>query len=237
MNPEASDTKKRRAAVRAAGMVQSGMVLGLGTGTTAAAVLSRIAARIRSGKLRDLAGVPTSKETARQARRLGVPTTTLNRAPVIDLAIDGADEVDDELNLLKGGGGALFREKMVAQASQKVVIVVDDGKCVERLGRSRPVPVEVVSFARASVRRQLQAMGAAVDDRRRSDGTLLKTDGGNRILDAAFGPIRSPRRLAARLDRIAGIVAHGLFLKEADEVIVAARLKIHHLYRKGRKPR
>jgi ribose 5-phosphate isomerase A len=237
MSPAASGIEKQRAAERAAGIVQSGMVLGLGTGTTAAAVVSRIASRIRSGELRDLLGVPTSKETARQARRLGVPITTLNRAPVIDLALDGADEVDDELNLLKGGGGALFREKMVAQASRKVVIVVDDGKCVDRLGRSRPVPVEVVAFARASVRRQLAAMGAAVDDRTGPDGALRKTDGGNRILDADFGPIRSPRRLAARLDRIAGIVAHGLFVREADEVIVASRFQIRHFFRKGPKPK
>jgi ribose 5-phosphate isomerase A len=233
MTPDAAEAKKARAAERAAARVESGTVLGLGSGTTAAVVLHRIADRIRSGELRDLVGVPTSKETAEQARRLGVPTTTLNRAPVIDLTLDGADEVDDDLNLLKGGGGALFREKMVAQASRKVVIVVDDSKCVDRLGRSRPVPVEVVPFARESVRRQLRAMGAAVFDRTDADGTLFETDGGNRILDAGFGPIRNPRKLAPLLDRIAGIVAHGLFLGAADEVIIGTGAGTRRLRPKG----
>jgi ribose 5-phosphate isomerase A len=237
MTLDATEAKKQRAAAKAAAMVESGMVLGLGTGTTAAAVLSRIADRIRSGALRDLVGVPTSKGTAQRARHLGVPTTSLNRAPAIDLTLDGADEIDGEMNLLKGGGGALFREKMVAQASRKVVIVVDDGKCVDRLGRSRPLPVEVVPFARESVRRQLQTMGAVVRARTRTDGTLFKTDGGNRILDADFGPIRNPRTLAARLDRIAGVVAHGLFLNVADELIVAADAELRHLFRLGQKTR
>ena len=234
MTPGSSEEKKWRAGRRAAAMVESNTVLGLGTGSTAAAFLAQVAARIEDGSLCDLRAVSTSKETARKAVRLGIRITTLNRAPVVDLTVDGADEVDANLNLIKGAGGALFREKIVAQASRKLLIVVDDSKRVEVLGGGRPLPVEVVPFAREYVRRMLASLGAKVSARRNPDGTLFATDNGNRIFDAGFGPIRNPRRLAEKLDRTAGIAAHGLFLDLADEVIVASDTGIRHM--KRRKP-
>jgi ribose 5-phosphate isomerase A len=230
--PDPSAGKKRRAAGHAAALVEPGIVLGLGTGSTAAVVVAKIGDRIGDGSLHDLRAVATSRETARRARRLGIPVTTLNRAPVVDLTIDGADEVDPDMNLIKGAGGALFREKIVAEASSRLVIVVDDTKCVDRLGSRGPLPVEVVPFARESVRRKLRALGAKVSDRTGPDGRPFLTDGGNRIFDADFGPIRTPRRLAARLDGIAGIAAHGLFLDLADEVIVASDTGVDHRMRK-----
>jgi ribose 5-phosphate isomerase A len=208
------------------------MVVGLGTGSTAIFAVRRIGAWLSEGRLRDVTGVPTSSAIESEARRLGIPLT-LDGARDIDLTIDGADEVDPDLELIKGGGGALFHEKIVAQASRREVIVVDETKLSPRLGTRWAVPVEVVSFAWQSQAHFLQSLGARVTPRRGADGRLVTTDEGNWILDCAFGPIDAPGELAARLDARTGIVAHGLFIGLATDVIVAGATGVRHLTRKA----
>ena len=201
---------KRVAAESAVTQVSSGMVVGLGTGTTGEFVLLALARRIREG-LR-ITGVPTSEHTAARARELGIPLTEL-RAP-IDIDIDGADEVErDTLNLIKGKGGALLREKIVAQASARFLVVVDQLGLVDCLGVA-PVPVEVIPFGWQATARRIEALGAKP---RRRDFT---TDSGNYILDCAFGLLESPETLASELNRVAGVVEHGLFIGMATEVHV-----------------
>lgn len=216
------DTYKRQAAERAAEQVESGMIVGLGTGSTAAYALRRLAERLAAGELTDILGVPTSERTREEAQRLGIPLTTLDEYPEVDLTIDGADEVDSNLDVIKGGGGALLREKVVAQASRRVIIVVDDSKLVEALGTRAAVPLEVVPFARGSELTFLRGLGAEVRLRAaEGGGGPFLTDQGNCILDVGFGPIDDPTALAALLDGRAGIVGHGLFIELATDVIVA----------------
>lgn len=212
---------KRQAAEKAVEYVESGMVVGLGHGSTAIWALRRIAALLESGQLRDVLGVPCSTPVEAEAQALGIPLTTLEEHPVVDLTIDGADEVDPELNLIKGGGGALLREKIVAQASRREVIVVDESKLSPVLGTHWTLPVEVVPFGWRSQAAWLESLGAHPKVRLNGDGSPFKTDQGNLILDCDFGPIGQPAALAARLDGRAGIVEHGLFLGLASEVIVA----------------
>jgi ribose 5-phosphate isomerase A len=176
--------------------------------------------------------VPTSSAVEAEARRLGIPLA-LDGARAIDLTIDGADEVDPDLELIKGGGGALFHEKIVAQASRREVIVVDEDKLSPRLGTRWAVPVEVVPFAWQSQARFLESLGARAMPRRGADGRFTTTDEGNWILDCAFGPIGAPAELAARLDARTGIVAHGLFIGLATDVIVAGAAGLRHLTRKA----
>lgn len=220
---------KRRAGERAVDFVTSGMVLGLGTGSTAIFALRRIAWFLDSGELRDVLGIPTSMQVERDALALGIPLTTLNEHPEIDLTIDGADEVDPDLNLIKGGGGALLREKIVAQASLREVIVVDSSKLSPTLGVQWPVPVEVTSFGWRSQEPYLTSLGAEVRLRQADDGTPFRTDQGNLILDCDFGAVSSPRQLASRLSERAGIVEHGLFLGLASDVIVGTADGTEHL--------
>jgi ribose 5-phosphate isomerase A len=208
------------------------MVVGLGTGSTAIFAVRRIGALLREGRLRDVAGVPTSSAVGAEARRLGIPLE-LDGARAIDLTIDGADEVDPDLELIKGGGGALFHEKIVAQASRREVIVVDETKLSPRLGTRWAVPVEIVPFVWQSQARFLEALGARVTPRRGADGKFFTTDEGNWILDCAFGPIASPHELAVHLDARTGIVEHGLFIGLATDVIVAGAAGIRHLTRKA----
>ena len=229
---EARARFKQDAAERAVDLVGSGMVVGLGTGSTAIFALRRIGALLRQGRLRDITGVPTSSAIEAEAHRLGIPLT-LDGAREIDLTIDGADEVDPDLELIKGGGGALFHEKIVAQASRREVIVVDDAKLSPRLGTRWAVPVEVVPFVWQSQARFLESLGARVTPRRGAGVNLFTTDEGNWILDCAFGPIASPRELAARLDARTGIIGHGLFVGLASDVIVAGASGIRHLTRKA----
>jgi ribose 5-phosphate isomerase A len=219
MNADALQ-QKRLAAERAAGYIQSGMVVGLGTGRTAIWAVRRLADMIRHGQVRDVIGVPTSRQTEAEARRLGLPLTTLEDHPQVDLTIDGADEVDPKLNLIKGGGGALLREKLVAQASRRLVIVVDESKLSPVLGMRWPVPVEVVAFGWRTQIPFLTALGAQVKLREDAAGTPFKTDQGNLILDCHFGLIDDPARLAAQLKLRTGIVEHGLFLGMAEEIVV-----------------
>ena len=228
MNEDISQLKKQ-AAERAVEFVESGMVVGLGHGSTAIFAVRRIAQLLRDGRLENILGVPCSLQVEAEAQQLGIPLTTLDEHPVVDLTIDGADEVDPDLNLIKGGGGALLREKIVAQASRREIIVVDESKLSPALGMRWSVPAEVVPFGYRSQAAYLESLGAEINVRQSSDGTLFKTDQGNLILDCRFGPIPDPARLAARLNRRAGIVGHGLFLGLATDVIVAGVEGIRHL--------
>ena len=226
------DSLKRGAATEAIELVRSGTVVGLGTGSTSAHFLQLLGGRIQDGRLTDVAGVPTSEGAAAQAKRLGIPITSLEEHPELVLTVDGADEVDPELNMIKGGGGALLREKIVAQASRKLVIIVDETKLSSRLGVNWPVPIEVIPFGWNTQRAFLEGLGADAELRLNSSGRPLRTDQGNYILDCRFGPIDDPVPLAQMLDSRAGIVEHGLFLSMADEVIVAGQDGIRKLQRK-----
>jgi ribose 5-phosphate isomerase A len=233
-----SDTThlKRQAAECAVEFVESGMVVGLGAGSTASLAMRRLAQLLSTGQLRDVLGVPCSLQVEAEARQLGIPLTTLEEHSVVDLTIDGADEVDPNLDLIKGGGGALLHEKIVAQASHREIIVVDESKLSPALGTRRPVPVEVIPFGWGSQIAYLESLGARPTMRRNDDGTPYETDQGNLILDCDFGPISQPAQLAARLNERAGIVEHGLFLDLASEVIVAGTGGIRHLRRGGDAP-
>ena len=224
---------KQQAAKAAVELVESGMVVGLGHGSTAAFVVRRIAKLIRDGRLRNIHGVACSRQVENEAKRLGIPLTTLDEQPTVDLTIDGADEVDTDLNLIKGGGGAMLREKIVAQASRREIIVVDESKLSRSLGTHSPVPVEVVPFGWQVQVAYLKSLGARPNLRQIGDGAHFETDQGNLILDCRFDPIQDPTQLAARLNERAGIVEHGLFLGLATDVIVAGRKGIRHLV-KGR---
>lgn len=219
---------KQQAAERATGFVEPGMIVGLGAGSTAIFAVRRIAQLLREGKLQNILGVPCSIQTGEEAARLGIALTTLDEHPVVDLTIDGADEVDPAFNLIKGGGGALLREKIVAQASRREVIVVDEGKLSPILGTKWAVPIEVAPFGWRSQALFLESLGARVTLRQK-DGATYHTDQGNLVLDANFGPIANLDELARHLDQRAGIVEHGLFLGLATDLIVAGPGGIRHL--------
>jgi len=222
ISPDPEAELKRAAALRAVEFVQSGMKVGLGTGSTAIFATRRIAELLKTGELRDIIAFATSKATDQEARRLGIPMLSDDLPSALDVTIDGADEVDPELNLIKGGGGALLREKIVAQASAREIIVVDETKPSPRLGTHWPVPVEVLPFAWRSQARFLESLGAQYTIRKNHDGAQFVTDSGNMILDCHFGPIADARLLAALLNARAGIVEHGLFIALATDLIVAS---------------
>lgn len=222
---------KRRAAEKAVDFVDSGMVLGLGGGTTAALAIKRIGELLEEGELEDVRGVPCSTTVERSAREYGVPLTTLDDEPVLDLTIDGADEVDDDCNLIKGGGGALVWEKIVAEASRREIIVVDERKLSPVVGTQWAVPVEVLYFGLGLQRQFLEDLGADTGIRTGHHGGRYVTDNGNHIVDCDFGPIEEPGPLASKIKARPGIVDHGLFLGYADDVIVAGEQGIKHLKR------
>jgi len=219
-----SDHLKRAAAERAAELVTSGMRVGLGTGSTAAHFVAALGERVRGGL--KIAGVPTSEATRQQAQREGIPLTTLDETPELDLTVDGADELDEDLRLIKGGGGALLREKIVASASRRMIVVADASKRVAKLGRF-PLPIEVVPFGLTAVERAivrlLESLGAGGELRLRhaADGAPYVTDGGHFILDAHLGRIEKPNVLASTLNNIPGVVEHGLFIGLATGAILA----------------
>jgi ribose 5-phosphate isomerase A len=223
---------KQQAAERAVEFVQSGMVVGLGTGSTASFATRHIARLLHEGQLKSIFGFATSKAVWKEAQRLGIPMMSEEMPNAVDLTIDGADEVDPDLNLIKGGGGALLREKITAQASGRVIVVVDDSKLSPRLGTQHAVPVEVISFGWRSQFRYLELLGAQVEARYNTDGSLYMTDSGNMILDCNFGPIADPANLSVTLGARAGIVEHGLFLGLATDLIVAGKDGIRHIERK-----
>src|SRR3954449_10924880 len=214
------DRLKRAAAQRAVEFVENGMVLGLGTGSTAACVVEALARRIAQGLA--IVAIPSSEHTAEMARALGIPLTTLGEHRRIDLAIDGADEVErGTLDLIKGHGGALLREKIVAAASDRFVMVVDDEKLVDRLGERFPIPVEIVQFGWQATAAALETLGTR-PELRQSDGRTFVTDGGNLILDCPFDPIAEPRLLEQAINMTVGVVENGLFLGRSAAVIVAS---------------
>ena len=219
-----TDALKAAAATEAIALVESGMKLGLGTGSTARHFVDLLGARVKTGL--DVVCVATSKQTEAQAKGLGIRVVTLDEEPYLDLTVDGADEIDGELRLIKGGGGALLREKIVAAASERMVIIADSTKKVRTLGKF-PLPIEVVQFGLASTTLMIEAMAAeagckgAVLQRKQKDGKPFVTDNGNLILDCAFGRIDGPEELAEALTLVPGVVEHGLFLGYADLAFIA----------------
>jgi len=206
----------------AAELVCDGMIVGLGTGSTVRFVLERLSERIKSERLA-LRGVPTSLDTERRARALGIPLVALDEVESIDMTIDGADEIDARFDMIKGGGGALLREKVVASLSQHEVIVVDRSKVVDRLGVRCALPVEVVPFARAAVARRIATLGAAWTVRMRDGKETFLTDNGNEILDCRFpGGIADAVALERTLDAIPGVVESGLFIGLAHAVVIGS---------------
>src|SRR6266567_8241194 len=198
---------------------EAAMVIGIGSGSTAAYMIQALARRLQAG-LKIVGAVPTSEATEQLARSLGIPLTDLDTYPELDLAIDGADEVDNHLNLIKGGGGALLREKIVASASRRFIVIADVTKLVTQLGSSAVLPVETIPFAVTPVSRRLHALGASVQLRTRSNQVFL-TDNGNVILDCSFaGGITDPADLESRIWRIVGVVETGLFLNMAERVVI-----------------
>lgn len=223
MQPSEQNEWKKAAAEAAASLVEDGMVLGLGTGSTAAYFLEALGRRLAEDGLR-INGVPTSEQTASQARSLRIPLTSFAEHVFLDLTVDGADEVElGTLSLVKGHGGALLREKIVAAASKRLVIVADETKLVERLGSLVSVPVEVVRFGWQATGRSLTDIGGNPSLRLGVDRKPFLTDGGNYIMDCAFGPIAHPKEIAHHLDHIVGAIEHGLFLGLTKEVIVGGR--------------
>jgi ribose 5-phosphate isomerase A len=229
MDSELCSRYKQQAAEQAVEFVRPDLVVGLGTGSTAIFAIRYLARLLRDGRLKGISGFATSQWVWEEALRLGIPMMAEEMPKAIDLTIDGTDEIDPDLNLIKGGGGALLREKIVAQASRRVIIVADDSKLSSRLGTRHSLPVEVISFGWKSQARYLQSLGAQVQLRQMADGSPYSSDTGNWILDCDFGPIPSAADLAIRLEARAGIVAHGLFLGLATDVIVAGKDGIRHL--------
>ncbi|MGD1071084.1 MAG: ribose-5-phosphate isomerase RpiA [Bryobacteraceae bacterium] len=211
---------KQIAANQAADDLRDGMIVGLGSGSTARLLVAAIGKRVAAGL--KIIGIPTSELTADQARALGIPLSTLGEYPAVDVTIDGADEVElGTLNLIKGGGGNLLREKIVAAASARLVIIVDETKLVPKLGTGWKVPVEVTQFGWQATARHLTKLKAEPFLRMR-DGQPYVTDGQNYILDCAFGPIESATALENQLDGVVGVVEHGLFIGLTSEVLVGA---------------
>jgi ribose 5-phosphate isomerase A len=232
-----SDIAKRHAAEAALKLVESDMVLGLGTGSTAAIFVRLLAERVRQGL--KVIGTPTSEATDKLARSLGVRLVSPDELNCIDLTIDGADEFDPALNLIKGGGAALLREKIIAEASARMVVITDASKQVGTLGKF-PLPVEINSFASELTRRRVHErlkeleLGGAVSSWRMATGeSLLHTDGGHLILDLSCGTIADPRKLSGLLNEIPGVVEHGLFIGYADQVIVGEEAGVRIIGRKG----
>jgi len=211
---------KRNTGERAAHFVESGMIVGLGTGSTVYYTLLELARRMENGGL-EIIGIPTSKATESIAQKLGIPLSTLELHPVIDLTIDGADEVDPSLDLIKGLGGALLREKIVARNSREEIIVVDEGKMVKKLGTLSPLPVEVLSFGYLTLADIFKELGARPALRKLENGTPFITDSGNYVYDLHFDSIDDPTSLERELNNLPGVMENGLFLGMTTRVIVA----------------
>ena len=224
------DELKRAAARDAVEMVHPGLVIGLGSGSTSRYATLRLAEKLKAGTLRDIVAVPTSEDTAELARQGRIPLTTLEEHPVVDLTIDGADEVDNHLDVIKGLGGCLLREKIVAYATRCLVIIVDDSKLSTRLGLKSPVPVEIIRFGWRNTEAALAHTGARTVLRVR-DGSPFVTDEGNYIIDCWYRGIEAPAELSASLKAIPGVVEHGLFLGMVQTVVVASQQGVTRLNR------
>jgi ribose 5-phosphate isomerase A len=228
------DAQKRAAAERALTYVRPGMRLGLGTGSTAAHFVALLGERVRAGL--KISAVPTSEATRALAERAGIALTTLDETPELDLTVDGADEIAPDLNLIKGGGGALLREKIVAAASARMIVIADESKCVDALGRF-PLPIEIVPFGATATRRAIETATAGMGCpgpaplRQAQNGHGFVTDGGHWLVDAQLRRIADPSALAARLSAIPGVVEHGLFIGLAWIAIVAGAAGLRILER------
>ena len=220
MGKEEQDRLKMEAAQRALALVEPGMKVGLGSGSTATIWIKLLGEKVQRGELKLGGAIASSEDSERLGRSYGIPFTTFEETKELDLTVDGADEVAPGLALIKGGGGKLLREKIVASASKRFVVVVDESKVVERLGRF-PLPVEVIPMAEPLVRRELQAIGFTPKVRGNKDGSPYITDEGNLILDCSGMLIDDPAAMAAKLDEIVGVVEHGLFLGYAELVLIA----------------
>jgi len=222
------DEAKELAAQKSLEFVEDGMVVGLGSGTTATHFIKLLGERVKQGlKVR---GIASSKASEDLALSLSIPVTNFQECPVIDVAIDGADEVTHQLQLIKGGGGALLREKIVASASKRFIIVADSSKLVDRLGKF-PLPVEVIRMASPLVARRLEQLGMSPTVRKTATGADYITDEGNLILDCACGEIDDPHRVAASITEIIGVVEHGLFLDMAERALIAGDSGVTELTR------
>ena len=221
VSPELVTQAKQAVGQQAAQLVQSGMVVGLGTGSTAAFMIQALGERIRRGELQQVRGIPTSFQATVLARQAGIPLTTLDEVAGVDLAIDGADEVDPQKNLIKGGGAAHTREKIVDSLAREFVVVVDASKLVERLGSRFPVPVEVLPMAVVPVMRALERLGGRPELRMavKKDGPVI-TDQGNMVVDVTFAAIPDPAGLEAQINNIPGVLENGLFVGLAGRVLV-----------------
>lgn len=235
MDARQDDLKKQVGYKAVDDYVRSGMVIGLGTGSTAYFAVERVGQKLASGELQNITAVPTSKRTQEQAQKLGIPLATLDTHPVLDVAIDGADSVDPALNLVKGGGGAHFREKIVEAAAKFFVVIVDDSKLCDGLGPHFPIPVEIVPFCHEHTTRVIEAlpalagckavlrMGSAASNKPDGDKPAV-TDNGNYILDLHFSkPLKNPVAAGSQLDGVIGMVEHGLFLGYANVVLIAGK--------------
>ena len=224
---------KRQAAERAVTFIESGMVVGLGHGSTAIWAVRRLAELLNTGVLRDIIAIPCSLTVQKDAETLGIPLASLEDHPTVDLTIDGADEADPALNVIKGGGGALLREKIVGQATRRYIIIADHTKCSPALGSHWPVPIEALAFGLRAHLAYLESLGGRPTLRRRADGALFLTDQGNPVVDCAFGPMSDPFAIAASLNTHAGIIGHGLFLNMATDLIVAGPEGVRHHIREN----
>lgn len=220
---------KKRAAIEAVKHIKDGFILGLGSGSTVAYAIQEVGKRIKQEGL-NLLGVPTSHQAFTLAIRNGIPITTLDEHPQLDIAIDGADQIDTRLNLIKGMGGALTREKIVASAAKQFIVVADETKLTEKLGARHPVPIEVLPFASSTVTSELKKMGGKVvlRESKRKIGPVV-TDNGNFILDANFGPIKNPKKLNSQLKSIPGIIETGLFINMIDTIYIGRKTTIQKL--------
>jgi ribose 5-phosphate isomerase A len=230
-SPDPKSTLKQEAAEHAVKYIKSGMTVGLGTGSTAIFAIRRIGAMLQSGELKDIVAFATSRASWDAAVELNIPMMLEELPKSIDVTIDGADEVDPQLNLIKGGGGALLREKLVAQASSREIIVVDEGKLSPRLGTIHVLPIEVLPFGWLSNAQFLQSLGAKYKVRQTASGEEYRTDSGNMILDCDFGPIEDLSQLARKLEEKAGIIEHGLFLGLTSLLVVASPTGVREVAR------
>jgi ribose 5-phosphate isomerase A len=225
----AHDKQKEAAARASLQFVHDGDVVGLGSGSTATYLVRLLSERVQAGL--KIQAIPTSRQTQELAATLGIPLTSFDHRQQIDVTIDGADEIDPRLQLIKGGGGALLHEKIVASASKQMVVVADATKQVQVLG-AFPLPVEVVAFAQALIKKKIEALGASVA-LRQANGDVFVTDEGHHILDCSFGQIPDPAALAGKLNAIPGIVEHGLFVDMASVALIATPEKVIELRRKN----
>ncbi len=209
--------EKQAAARVAVALVESGNIVGLGSGSTAAYAVQFLAERVREGL--KIVGIPTSQKTQQLAEELKIPLATLDEHSSIDIDIDGADEIDPQLNVIKGGGGALLREKIVASISRRFIVIADSSKQVARLGKF-PLPVEIIPFAEKLIANRIAEIGAEVTLRRGADGNPYVTDEGHHILDCQFGEIADPAALAEKLRALPGVVEHGLFIGMAEMALI-----------------